>query len=169
MPVGPPAFKSRRSSSGSVGLTTTSAAGSSARGPRHRPVGMTICTHLCRGNFKSAWVAEGGYEQGCKIKEEGRPGESVFRSSDEVPGTSHERRQEHERGCAEDNGASDQVVAAIGVDFVDALSAADVEAIVATIEDKVRTALPQIVLLLVKPQSLTGSARPPRVHSQTPR
>jgi 5-methyltetrahydropteroyltriglutamate--homocysteine methyltransferase len=27
-----------------------------------RPDGMTICTHLCRGNFKSAWVAEGGYE-----------------------------------------------------------------------------------------------------------
>ena len=27
-----------------------------------RPSGMTICTHLCRGNFKSAWVAEGGYE-----------------------------------------------------------------------------------------------------------
>ena len=23
---------------------------------------MTICTHLCRGNFKSAWVAEGSYE-----------------------------------------------------------------------------------------------------------
>jgi hypothetical protein len=23
---------------------------------------MTVCTHLCRGNFKSAWVAEGGYE-----------------------------------------------------------------------------------------------------------
>jgi 5-methyltetrahydropteroyltriglutamate--homocysteine methyltransferase len=23
---------------------------------------MTICIHLCRGNFKSAWVAEGGYE-----------------------------------------------------------------------------------------------------------
>ena len=22
-----------------------------------RPAGMTICTHLCRGNFKSAWVA----------------------------------------------------------------------------------------------------------------
>jgi cation diffusion facilitator family transporter len=59
----------------------------------------------------------------------------------------------------------DQVVAAIGVDFVDALSAADVEAIVAAIEDKVRTALPQIVLLLVKPQSLTRS----RVHPQMPR
>ena len=27
-----------------------------------RPPGMTVCTHLCRGNFKSAWVAEGGYE-----------------------------------------------------------------------------------------------------------
>jgi 5-methyltetrahydropteroyltriglutamate--homocysteine methyltransferase len=27
-----------------------------------RPRGMTICVHLCRGNFKSAWAAEGGYE-----------------------------------------------------------------------------------------------------------
>jgi 5-methyltetrahydropteroyltriglutamate--homocysteine methyltransferase len=27
-----------------------------------RPDGMTVCVHLCRGNFKSAWVAEGGYE-----------------------------------------------------------------------------------------------------------
>jgi len=23
---------------------------------------MTVCMHLCRGNFQSAWVAEGGYE-----------------------------------------------------------------------------------------------------------
>jgi len=29
---------------------------------KDKPAGMTICTHLCRGNFKSAWVAEGGYE-----------------------------------------------------------------------------------------------------------
>jgi 5-methyltetrahydropteroyltriglutamate--homocysteine methyltransferase len=29
---------------------------------KDRPAGMTICTHLCRGNFKSAWVAEGSYE-----------------------------------------------------------------------------------------------------------
>jgi 5-methyltetrahydropteroyltriglutamate--homocysteine methyltransferase len=29
---------------------------------RDKPANMTICTHLCRGNFKSAWVAEGGYE-----------------------------------------------------------------------------------------------------------
>jgi 5-methyltetrahydropteroyltriglutamate--homocysteine methyltransferase len=27
-----------------------------------KPAGMTICIHLCRGNFQSAWVAEGGYE-----------------------------------------------------------------------------------------------------------
>jgi 5-methyltetrahydropteroyltriglutamate--homocysteine methyltransferase len=28
----------------------------------NRPEGMRICVHLCRGNFKSAWAAEGGYE-----------------------------------------------------------------------------------------------------------
>jgi methionine synthase II (cobalamin-independent) len=27
-----------------------------------RPAGMTITLHTCRGNFKSAWVAEGGYD-----------------------------------------------------------------------------------------------------------
>jgi 5-methyltetrahydropteroyltriglutamate--homocysteine methyltransferase len=27
-----------------------------------RPPGMTVCVHLCRGNFRSAWAAEGGYE-----------------------------------------------------------------------------------------------------------
>lgn len=27
-----------------------------------RPAGMTITMHTCRGNFKSAWVAEGGYD-----------------------------------------------------------------------------------------------------------
>ncbi|OGA69679.1 MAG: 5-methyltetrahydropteroyltriglutamate--homocysteine S-methyltransferase [Betaproteobacteria bacterium RIFCSPLOWO2_12_FULL_65_14] len=27
-----------------------------------RPPGMAITMHTCRGNFKSAWVAEGGYE-----------------------------------------------------------------------------------------------------------
>jgi 5-methyltetrahydropteroyltriglutamate--homocysteine methyltransferase len=29
---------------------------------RDRPAGLTVVIHLCRGNFKSAWVAEGGYE-----------------------------------------------------------------------------------------------------------
>jgi 5-methyltetrahydropteroyltriglutamate--homocysteine methyltransferase len=27
-----------------------------------RPGGMTVTTHTCRGNFRSSWVAEGGYE-----------------------------------------------------------------------------------------------------------
>ena len=27
-----------------------------------RPPGMTVTTHMCRGNFRSSWVAEGGYE-----------------------------------------------------------------------------------------------------------
>ncbi len=29
---------------------------------RDRPAGMRVCVHLCRGNFKSAWAATGGYE-----------------------------------------------------------------------------------------------------------
>jgi methionine synthase II (cobalamin-independent) len=27
-----------------------------------RPTDMTLCMHLCRGNFAGAWIAEGGYE-----------------------------------------------------------------------------------------------------------
>ena len=27
-----------------------------------KPDEMTVCVHLCRGNFRSAWAAEGGYE-----------------------------------------------------------------------------------------------------------
>ena len=33
----------------------------------HRPKDMTITVHLCRGNFKSAWVAQGGYEPVAEI------------------------------------------------------------------------------------------------------
>ena len=29
---------------------------------RDRPAGMAVTIHTCRGNFKSAWVAEGGYD-----------------------------------------------------------------------------------------------------------
>jgi 5-methyltetrahydropteroyltriglutamate--homocysteine methyltransferase len=29
---------------------------------KERPADMAVCTHLCRGNFRSAWVAEGGYD-----------------------------------------------------------------------------------------------------------
>ncbi len=34
---------------------------------RERPPTMTACIHLCRGNFQSAWVAEGGYEPVAEI------------------------------------------------------------------------------------------------------
>jgi 5-methyltetrahydropteroyltriglutamate--homocysteine methyltransferase len=28
----------------------------------NKPANMSICTHLCRGNYRSAWMAAGGYE-----------------------------------------------------------------------------------------------------------
>ena len=34
---------------------------------RDRPNNMTVSVHLCRGNFKSAWVAQGGYEPVAEI------------------------------------------------------------------------------------------------------
>jgi 5-methyltetrahydropteroyltriglutamate--homocysteine methyltransferase len=34
---------------------------------RNRPKDMTVTVHLCRGNFKSAWVAQGGYEPVAEI------------------------------------------------------------------------------------------------------
>ncbi len=27
-----------------------------------KPASMTVCTHMCRGNFRSSWVASGGYD-----------------------------------------------------------------------------------------------------------
>ena len=37
-----------------IALTNAAVAG--------RPAGMAITTHLCRGNFRSSWVASGGYD-----------------------------------------------------------------------------------------------------------
>jgi len=45
-----------------------------------------------------------------------------------------------------------QVVAALSVDFKDTLSALEVERIVASLEDRVREAHPEVVSLLIKPQ-----------------
>src|SRR5215471_7417705 len=28
----------------------------------HKPAGLTVTTHLCRGNFRSSWAASGGYD-----------------------------------------------------------------------------------------------------------
>ena len=69
------------------------------------------------------------------------------------------------RGVERSNGlftvhlGPEQVVAAISVDFVDTLSAGDVETIVAAIEDRVRSVHPEIVLLLIKPQSAAAYMR----------
>ena len=52
-----------------------------------------------------------------------------------------------------------RVVAAVSVDFRDDLTAADVERIVAEIEQRVRAAHPEVVSLLVKPQSADGFRR----------
>jgi 5-methyltetrahydropteroyltriglutamate--homocysteine methyltransferase len=32
-----------------------------------RPANMAVCIHLCRGNYQSAWVAQGGYEPVAEI------------------------------------------------------------------------------------------------------
>jgi 5-methyltetrahydropteroyltriglutamate--homocysteine methyltransferase len=32
------------------------------RALRNRPEGMAVTTHMCRGNFRSSWAAEGGYD-----------------------------------------------------------------------------------------------------------
>jgi 5-methyltetrahydropteroyltriglutamate--homocysteine methyltransferase len=32
-----------------------------------RPADMAVCIHLCRGNYQSAWVAQGGYEPVAEI------------------------------------------------------------------------------------------------------
>jgi len=37
-----------------IGLVNAALAG--------RPAGMAVCTHLCRGNYRSAWMASGGYD-----------------------------------------------------------------------------------------------------------
>jgi len=32
-----------------------------------RPANMVVCMHICRGNFRSAWAAEGGYDPVAEI------------------------------------------------------------------------------------------------------
>ena len=53
----------------------------------------------------------------------------------------------------------EQIIAAISVDFKDTLSAVDVEASVAAIEERIRNVHPEVVLLLIKPQSAATFAR----------
>ena len=34
---------------------------------KHKPADMVITTHICRGNFRSTWIASGGYEPVAEI------------------------------------------------------------------------------------------------------
>ena len=60
---------------------------------------------------------------------------------------------EHSNGLFTVHVGPRQVVAAISVDFKDDLTAADVERIVAAIEAEVRKVHPEVVSLIIKPQS----------------
>jgi 5-methyltetrahydropteroyltriglutamate--homocysteine methyltransferase len=49
-----------------------------------RPPDMTVCVHMCRGNFKSAWVAEGGYEPVAEILFDERAVDGFFLEYDDA-------------------------------------------------------------------------------------
>jgi divalent metal cation (Fe/Co/Zn/Cd) transporter len=59
-----------------------------------------------------------------------------------------------------------QVVAGITVDFRDDLTARQVEDIVARVEARVRQAHPEIVSLLIKPQSAAGFEKALPTHDE---
>ena len=48
----------RRSRASSTSSTSTTSTRRSPAGP----TGMAVTTHMCRGNFRSSWAAEGGYD-----------------------------------------------------------------------------------------------------------
>lgn len=75
---------------------------------------------------------------------------------------------EHSNGLFTVHLGPDQIVAAISVDFADQLLARDVEAIVAAVEERVRTVHPEVVSLLIKPQSVEAFHRA-RARTFTPR
>jgi 5-methyltetrahydropteroyltriglutamate--homocysteine methyltransferase len=47
-----------------------------------RPADMTITMHLCRGNFRSSWIAQGGYEPVAEILFNGIGADSYFMEYD---------------------------------------------------------------------------------------
>ncbi len=90
----------------------------------------------------------------------GEPAESEVVSSICAIARAH-RGIEQAKGLFTVHLGPDQIVAAIGVDFADDLSAGEVETIVAAVKDRVRKAHPEIVLLLINPQSLDTVRRVP--------
>ncbi|TAJ95244.1 MAG: 5-methyltetrahydropteroyltriglutamate--homocysteine S-methyltransferase [Gammaproteobacteria bacterium] len=43
-----------------------------------RPADMVVTTHVCRGNFRSSWIAEGGYEPVARILLQGTDYDAYF-------------------------------------------------------------------------------------------
>jgi 5-methyltetrahydropteroyltriglutamate--homocysteine methyltransferase len=43
-----------------------------------KPPDMTVTTHVCRGNFRSSWISEGGYEPVAEILLAGTPYDGYF-------------------------------------------------------------------------------------------
>ena len=70
-----------------------------------------------------------------------------------------ERGVEHANGLFTVHLGPRQVVAALSVDFADDLSARDVEDIVAKIERRIRDRHPEVISILIKPQSITNFRR----------
>ena len=70
-----------------------------------------------------------------------------------------ERGFEHANGLFTVHLGPRQVVAALSVDFADDLSARDVEDIVARIERRIRDRHPEVISILIKPQSIANFRR----------
>ena len=49
-------------SAATASTSTRPTSATSTRPSPSRPAGMAVTTHMCRGNFRSSWVAEGGYD-----------------------------------------------------------------------------------------------------------
>ena len=51
---------------------------------RDRPPDLTVCTHLCRGNFRSSWRAQGGYEKVAEVIFNQMPYDGFFLEFDDA-------------------------------------------------------------------------------------
>ena len=51
---------------------------------RDKPRDLTVCTHLCRGNFRSSWRAQGGYEKVAEVIFNQMPYDGFFLEFDDA-------------------------------------------------------------------------------------
>ena len=70
---------------------------------KDRPDDMTVTVHMCRGNFRSSWIAEGGYEPVAEDMFGGVPVDGFFMEWDTGPG--RRVRAAPLRAAREDGGA----------------------------------------------------------------